>query len=136
MKSVSKSVRGSIAIVVLIVQSWCSNAYADCWGTKSVNCQFGGPAYYQCDGTYYPVLMFNNSGTYELATPAYEGVDGMEGAVYHTCTYSFRYVCHGRIYDIERGYDQDGSHAIGRPCAIAMLRRDVSVVLALLKGAW
>jgi hypothetical protein len=81
-------------------------------------------------------MMFINSGTYELATPAWDGLDSMWGDNYQ-CTYEFEYICDGII--IHNGpnlYWQAGSFAIGRHCMLALLARPVSVVMGALIGIW
>ena len=135
MKSVFKLVRLTVVTVVLVVQA--SSAYGDCWRTTTVNCQYGGPQFFVCDDVSYPILSFINSGTYELAALAYDGLDGKSDATYNNCTWEYTFICDGIM--VLRGptaYPQDGSHASGRRCMLALLRQTVRITLGIVARAW
>jgi hypothetical protein len=129
-----KVILSIIAMTFATVQCITTSSYADCWGVQVVNCQFGGPAYYKCAGVTYPIMMFENSGTYDQCVPAYNGLDS-ECPLVFECTWQYSYVCEGALFTLgPNSYNQEGCDPCGAPCVLGWLGRPNSVVVSTVVG--
>jgi hypothetical protein len=118
----TKQIVGCLIIIGLTMLRGEINAIAQlegCWGLSPAQCQYDGPEFYECDGQYYPVLSFINSGTWKTCSlpPAAGGLTECIPGPYTKCHWTYTYVCDGRPHTVSDDWNmkEDGLQGVWCP---------------------